>query len=223
MPRNVEAFELLSKAIESDGRPFKRGEILVGVADPDELVAHGIEREAAVSNVHPIYISGKLSVRALMAVEGVIDPFGPAEKAKPIPKWLLRTRLTFDVPHNRQKLEVGTHLVGAVCTLSADAPKVLDDFNASVDDGYDEAIAEVATSSYFHNLPGRPNEYINPAFESYPRTLMLRKWIRHAKGGMDMLSPTGEGQISTEELPKTIGWLLLDSALSIEASALSER
>lgn len=214
MPRNIEAFESLDLAITSKGRPFQRGEILVSSEHPDELVAYGLEREAQVNTTYPLYMSGRLSVRALMAIEGVSAPFGKVDEARAVPKWLFRSRLTFDVPHNRQKLEVGTHLVGAVSTLSADAPKILDDFNRATDEGYDEALDSVATSTYFHNLPGLANEFVNPAFEHYPRTIILRKWIRQAKGCMDMLSPTSEGQISTEELPHTIDWLLEDTAAS---------
>lgn len=217
MSRNIEAFELLSQAINSEGVTFKRSDIITNCESPEELVAHGLEREAQVINTHPVYLCGTLSVRALMASDGIVDPFGSTSKAKVAPKWLIRTRLTFDAPSNRQKLEAGPHLVGAVSTLSADAPKILDDFTSATDDGYDEAVSSVATSEYFHNLPGRPNVYINPAIENYPRTLMLRKWIRQTKGCMDMLSPTSEGQISTDELPNTINWLLQDSRTLLAA------
>ncbi|MHB1865002.1 MAG: hypothetical protein ACYCPS_02460 [Candidatus Saccharimonadales bacterium] len=206
MPSHRKSFEALEQAIDNHGTPYKRADIVIGADKQDEVVARGIERDVMVSTEHPIYIAGNFSVRALMGIEAAVDPFGTT---LPEQKWLLRARLTFYVPRNRRRLEVGHHLAGAVYILSANAPQVVDDyFDLAPEQREETVLDKVASTNYYHNLPGLANTYISPDSDS-SRTLALRRWIGRQSGiCMEMLSPTSDGQISAFELPNTISWLL---------------
>lgn len=148
---NVEAFDQLEAAIVSNGRPFARREIWgPPIGDPEEIVAQGLEKNVDTNiEHHGIFVAGRLSVRALVALEGIVDPF-EAERNWHLDspaKWLLRSRLTFTIPENPD-IEAGEHAVIMSYVLAPNGPAVIDNYyteereHLARTDAYNNALTE---------------------------------------------------------------------------------
>jgi hypothetical protein len=209
---NFEAFEQLETAIDRIGRPYTREQIVKAPTRPNEVVARGIERIMPVGVIARQYIEGDLSARALRALPEVDDPYQRGEPLQAT-KWLVRTRLRFFVPRNALRgLEAGSnpHVAIACYILTADAPLQLDEYFATEANHDNDTPAGVISNYYNHGTPSNPNMKILSDKNNDPRKVLLRKWFKDSPeaDGMAMLSPNNDGQVTAQELPRTIQWLL---------------
>ncbi len=201
---NVAAFEMLENEITEKGRVFTRGEISIGQSGNTEISARGIEKDVSVDLAPTIL--GELSIRALVAEPLTVDSFSSNDDRFIQAQWLIRSRLTFYMP-NRNDYHVipGKHMVGAAYLLTRDAPEFLDnrlERALQIDD--EEAIRRHVSVSY-HQLPDIPDV----SMPKSKRSNMIRSWLRTTEvGGMAMLSPITDGEVSSSELPKVISWLV---------------
>jgi hypothetical protein len=209
---HVAAFQQLEAAIAERGQEYVRGQIIGKPADADEVVGRGLEagKQLQLPYGHT-FLPGVLSVRGLVAKEGVSDPFCVAEPAAAdAARFMVRSRLDFEVLRGRGRiLDLGQHSVMAVYVLGASAPDAFDRFFKSAD-GSETTPPGTIQNSYPHLINGR----LAAPLDSDKRTELLRRWIPESSeaDGMAMLSATKGGAISATELPRTIGWLLQAAA-----------
>jgi len=199
-----EAFKNLESVIGDRGRPFTRPEaFVVGPSEsPEEIIAHGLEREANVTtSYNGMLVPGILSVRALVAANGVRSPFPLCGEGAETAKWFLRTTLAFEVPENDEELVPGGHAAHAAYVLAEGDPERLDN---------PESEQRILVSNYEHDVPGQINTrvgYSSPEWSS--RLDLLRHWFQDSPeaDGMAMLSPASFGEVRQGELARVTQWL----------------
>jgi hypothetical protein len=228
---NVIAFERLETAVQEHGQPFTRSDIFepTSLGDPNEVVAYGLERTINTgTRLEGLETNGILSVKALVAVEGVLDPFEAERRfnCQGAARWLLRSRLTFEVPQNRHEIQEGKHRSTALYLLAPEDPAAIDAYyieaSARATSAEDETEVEVPPRSlvessgpgilhkaYTQDLPGTPSASADDA-PNAPRNILLADWLKNGPSadGAAMLRTTNSGNIGKDELPRTIGWLL---------------
>lgn len=205
---NEEAFERLASALSHKSRSYSRSEIVRNpMGNPQETVAVGLDRTAMTTLAvdQRVTLTGRLSVRALMAKEGVRNPFEIAgvRGRNSAAKWLVRSRLSFDITNSRLQIPTGLHIAEAVYILSEDDPAAIDKHFANAADP-DEDV-EILSAQYRHE----PTDIFRTDVLER-RAELIRRWVKEPKhaAGMSMISPTELGGIDVAEIPLTIDWLL---------------